>query len=254
MAIFLELYPTKKKKAAEEAAKQNDDIPSPTTSPTTLLSTAASYAFQHFYSKPYCPPPDDANDALKTAWSMDFHPVYNVHRPNHGMADALRKAMLVPHVLKAYLKNYETSTYFSGEFTKDAFGSMLPSEILAMQLAMIFEVAGRDSDIGFSDHPDTFHRFHRASCNAYKQFRSVTHENVRILYFAVVVFSHFLTYLFFSVIVDNLFRSMTKLAILCWNRWNECTWRQRLSALFRTSLSSRDATISICTVVTAKSE
>jgi hypothetical protein len=120
---------------------------------------------------------------------MDFHPVYNVHRPNHGMADALRKAMLVPHVLEAYLTNYETSSYFSGEFTKDAFGSMLPSEILAMQLAMIFEVAGRDSDIGFSDHPDSFQRFHRASCNAYKQFRSTTHENVRI-YFDC--FSHLL--------------------------------------------------------------
>ena len=144
---------------------------------TNLLSSAAAYAYQHFYSKPFRPPPDDADDALRAAWAMDFDPVHNIHRPNHGMADALRKAMLVPHVLDAYLKHYETGTY-SGDFTKDAFGSMLPSEQLAMQLAMIFEVCGRESDIGFNDHPETFHRFHHASCNAYKQFRSATHENV----------------------------------------------------------------------------
>ena len=113
---------------------------------------------------------------------MDFKPVHGIHRPNHGLADALRKALLVPHVIQAYSTHYVTGSYRfdsnQGTFTKKAIGSIQPEEISAMQLAMVFEVCGRESDIGFKDDSDTYYRSHQTSCNAYKKFRSTTHKNI----------------------------------------------------------------------------
>jgi len=86
-----------------------------------VLKEAADYAYRAFYKKPYT----KGNE-------YDKRPIFGVHRSNHGIASSVRKAVLVPPVAKLFELND-------------------PELLLAMQLAMIFEVTGRNSEIGIHD-------------------------------------------------------------------------------------------------------
>jgi len=100
---------------------------------------------------------------------MDLEPVptppragiQSVHRPNHGLANAVRKACLVPEVATAFAVKQGDQFRF------------LPSMLAAMQVGMLFEVCGRKSDIGFGDDPgppNAFMQYHASSCAAFKAY------------------------------------------------------------------------------------
>mmetsp|Transcript_35533 Transcript_35533/g.93315 ORF Transcript_35533/g.93315 Transcript_35533/m.93315 type:complete len:561 (+) Transcript_35533:2-1684(+) len=93
---------------------------------------------------------------------MDLEPVDDVHRPNHGLANALRKAALVPEMVAAF-KASKCKGY-GGTF------NLSQQMIQTMQVAMLFEVCGRESDIGFNDDPTVFLRYHTNSCKAFEAY------------------------------------------------------------------------------------
>ena len=135
---------------------------SASSSSSRALLSVATYVYATHYSKPYPTPADDANPA----YYVDLEPVpapprpgiASVHRANHGLANALRKACLVPEVVAAFRAKQGDQYSFS------------PETLHAMQVALLFEVCGRESDIGFSDDPgppNVFMQYHEASCAAF---------------------------------------------------------------------------------------
>eukprot|EP00939_MAST-03C_sp_MAST-3C-sp1_P002964 g2964.t1 len=125
------------------------------------VEDAAAYAFQNYYKKPYPPPSDDVDEALASKMKhMDFEAQHKVERPNHSMCDAVRKALLVPHVVDAIRQSpLGEHVDFNDDF------------IAAIQVALIFEVSGRDSDIGHAEEDnDVFMGYHKKSCEHFKEY------------------------------------------------------------------------------------
>ena len=82
---------------------------------------AAAQAYRDYYRHPYKEPHISGNDLQEGS----------VHRPNHGLAHALRKALLLPYVV-------------------EALNMTLTHELKrAMQITLIFQVTGRESEVGF---------------------------------------------------------------------------------------------------------
>jgi len=144
------------------------------------------HVYDQYYSKPFDTPAEDA----PTAYYMDLQPVgwgvetwpagsprpgiKCVHRPNHGLANALRKASLVPEVAAAFREKQGKRFDFSTDMVN------------TMQAAMLFEVCLRKSDIGFNDDPEiveagvvikrnAFMEYHSAACAAFKDY-AATHS------------------------------------------------------------------------------
>ncbi len=131
-----------------------------------MLHVAAEHAKQLYFLKPYeKDPPSGASDQLKRDWEMDLNAVHLVERPNHALANGLRKALLVSQVADAYETHYN-----SGKFDKKAF-EFGPKLELAMQVVILFEKCCRESDIGFtSDGKDCFLQYDQNSRAALSAF------------------------------------------------------------------------------------
>ena len=93
-------------------------------------------------------------------FAVEFGADLGVERPNHGLANAVRKAVMIAPVSNAYC-----SAHGIQEID-------LP-QIETMQAAMLFEVSGRQSDIGFKDHRASYNRYKKASCTAFKEYASL---------------------------------------------------------------------------------
>lgn len=128
-----------------------------------LLLAAAQHAYNHHFAKPYGPIP--AGVANPGAYQMDYDAVYGVERPNHGLANGLRKAAIIKPLSVAYSERFNAH----GGLTKAQF-VFTAKETLAMQVAILFEVSGRDSDIGFDDDTPAYMGYHRRSCRAFKEY------------------------------------------------------------------------------------
>jgi hypothetical protein len=114
--------------------------------PESELLHGATVALRRFYSRGY-PPSAAAYD--------DHEAVHGVERPNHSLANALRKAALAPAVIAALEANDAgTAPTFDAE------------ELVALQLALVFAVCGRESEASSSDDPEAHARFRRVSCDA----------------------------------------------------------------------------------------
>jgi len=150
------------------------------------LLDAAAYAYEQYYSKPYERPVEGCKDIYWEDIGLPHDKKALAARPNHGIANAIRKAMYVPLVVRAYREQYTGGRY--GTF------ALSEAHVRGMQLAMVFEVCGRKSDIGFMDDhgphcpaPDgqcvfetdkkkcqnVFRSYHSASCAAFKKFAAL---------------------------------------------------------------------------------
>ena len=89
-----------------------------------------------------------------------------VQRPNHGLANALRKAALVPHVAAAYRIEYGQyeSTTDLGSFDFEF------AVLRAMMQGMVYSVAGRKSEAGFRDDKGAYLKYKQDSINLFTEF------------------------------------------------------------------------------------
>ena len=145
-----EVEPSKKKAKTVDG---EEPAPAPSRLPSADLLSAATHVFESYYSRPYDTPSANA----PAAFYVDLEPVHGVERPNHGLANAIRKAILVLEVAAA-LKATSPSIDFS------------PSMLHTMQVAMLFEVTCRKSEIGFNDDPGVYMQYHDASCAAFNAY------------------------------------------------------------------------------------
>ena len=138
----------------------------------TLLA-AANHVYAAYYSKPYPPP---AAGAVGAHW-IDWQPMFGIHRRNHGLAHALRKVCLVRKVAAAF--RVKQGGLYS-----------FPEEMLdAMQVAMLFEVCGRQSEAGWSDDATKHTQYRTASRAAFRDWatptNSISKENATICFDAL---------------------------------------------------------------------
>jgi hypothetical protein len=128
----------------------------------SALVRAAQHAYDAHYRQPYPQPQEGASDALYP----DLNAEAGVERPNHGLANALRKACLAPLLAAARSRHGQSGA----DGLEPADFAFEPPMVLAMQVALLFEVCGRQSDIGFNDDPDAFMEYHTASCEAFAAY------------------------------------------------------------------------------------
>ena len=129
------------------------------------MAIAGTFVYKNYYSKPF---PKPGPDAPSNAY-IDWEPVHGVAKPNHGLGDAMRKAWLIPHVLRELRNSAHIQEGGLSQKSFD-FGESTCTMVLAMQFAMLFEVCGRLSDIGYSDDPDTFMEYHKTAYTAFSNF------------------------------------------------------------------------------------
>jgi len=144
----------------EQKETSISDISSETNTLSKLLEEGAKYAYEKFFSKEYPEPPEDA----APAFFCDLEPQLGVNRPNHGLANGLRKAALVPLVANVFAHHYCSNAFDRKDF------KFTPEHLEAIQLAILFEVSGRKSDIGYDDDPETFLSYHQQSCNNFDDY------------------------------------------------------------------------------------
>ena len=90
-----------------------------------------------------------------------------VLRPNHGLCTAVRKALLVRKVASEYLAQYgkhDSTASIGGSF------ALSDDEALALEVAMLFSVTGRQSEVGYRDDPGAYDAYKRASCAAFRTY------------------------------------------------------------------------------------
>lgn len=147
-----------------------------------IVLQAAQWAYQKAYSKDYiydfqesthqisAPAEYDGvkiDETLAKEWVQAIAPKCRrqgmVVRPNHAVDNAVRKALIMPYIVKAY---EQTKCFKSSIFQKN-----LESEyLLMMQIAAIFESAGRESEVGFGDNAKIFHKFRARTFAFLKDF------------------------------------------------------------------------------------
>jgi hypothetical protein len=120
------------------------------------LLRAAEYAYMNFYAKKYEP------EHSIPEYQVDLHvfnEIYRVHRPNHGLANAMRKALLVRPVVSA-CRGHSKGIEFS------------EAMLSAMEIAMVFESCGRNSEITFTAHKKMHKQYRDASIRALQKYSS----------------------------------------------------------------------------------
>ena len=111
-----------------------------------MLRLAAEHVKPYFL-KPYQKKvPDGASDNLLQEWSYDLEPRNGIERPNHALANGIRKAILVTLVIKAYRMS---PGVYKAQFGEASF-QFTPLHEQVMEVAILFEKCCRESDIGFS--------------------------------------------------------------------------------------------------------
>ena len=115
---------------------------------------AAEYAYENFLSKPY------TNQAVKFDWEYKAQDGTVINRPNHGLAHSFRGASYAP-VVCAYFKQFakDKDQY---QFSED--------DIKKIQIALMFRVAGRENDGGFSDNPQDYMRYQKQHGAAFRKY------------------------------------------------------------------------------------
>ena len=116
------------------------------------LVDVAKFTYDKYYSKPYDEPENSQNDLY-----VDLPEQSRVHRPNHGLCHALRKALLVPRVAAAL-----------------GWDDISPHSVFAIQVTLLFQVVGRRSEVGFSTNPNAHNRYSKNSRKALRDYNAKT--------------------------------------------------------------------------------
>ena len=157
------------------------DEPSDINANADLLVEAAEYVYKEFYSKPYtewkgAPEKEPPNYYMDFFW--DGGDGHRVERPNHGLANAVRKAFLGKHLVSEYRTHYVGTSW-----SKQDFDNVMENHLVVMQIALLFETCCRESEIGFGDDQETYAKYRKASCEAFDNFaksKSMSSRQARV--------------------------------------------------------------------------
>ncbi|EOD04915.1 hypothetical protein EMIHUDRAFT_121530 [Emiliania huxleyi CCMP1516] len=136
----------------------------------TLLA-AANHLLGHHFNVPYPLPgaaplhvPPSAALPADAPPPSEHGSAHGVPRPNHGLANAVRKAALVRPIAKAYASGYVGSSLKRSDF---AFGE---AQLLALELAALFGAAGRESEFSYSEDAVRHTAYKKVSCDAFAAY------------------------------------------------------------------------------------
>ena len=153
-------------KAAKAVVKEEKAPPRQQT-----LLAAANHLLGHYFNVPYplpgaAPlhvPPSDALQADDPTPS-EHGSAHDVPRPNHGLANAVRKAALVRPIAKAYASGYIGTSLKRSDFAFD------DDQLLALEVAALFSAAGRESELSYSEDAVRHSAYKKVSCDAFAAY------------------------------------------------------------------------------------
>jgi len=117
-----------------------------------LLKPAIQYIYDQYLSKAY------SEGSCIMDWELQT-PNGKIERPNHGLAHTLRTAQLLP-VVAEYLRNA----------AGDGSYQYSESEIVKLQLVVLFWVTGRENDVGSRHDKKLFTQFREQSVSAFETY------------------------------------------------------------------------------------
>lgn len=117
------------------------------------LSCALRYAFIKHLSKPF------AEDSAEASIVIGGRQIY---RPNHALAHTLRQIFYVKPIMD-YFAHYAVDPEF-------AIFCRVQKDLFFIQLALIFSVTGRESEIGFSEDPIKYRKFREKSAADFRRY------------------------------------------------------------------------------------
>lgn len=118
------------------------------------LALHSSYVRQKHYSKPFR---DSSGD------DVIFHEVGKpIYKPNHEGSHGDRVSALAVAVINYY------ASFAADENFKKFCQDLTCDDILKIQLALLFSVSGRESEIGHSENPDLYKEYKRNSANNFR--------------------------------------------------------------------------------------
>lgn len=161
--------PAPKNKGKATAAPSLAPAPASDTQAVQAAATEAALAYLKGYPEPNPHKSSDSPLHFSEMAYIDPNPPYTplVLRPNHGLASAVRKAAYVQPVVAAYAAAHVAGL---GSFAFDA------AQLLAMQVAMLFSVVGRASEVSYSDDVHAYNKYKEASVAAFEAYMQ-THGN-----------------------------------------------------------------------------
>lgn len=123
-----------------------------------LLMHAAKHVNDNFLSKPY---KDAPHERYPKEGTIDGHIVF---RPFHNLSQTLRKVATVQVAFLAY-RLHRTTT-----FTMEGKTFRLEDEVEHIQLAFLFFVVGRESEISFQENPELYAHYRRTSSLRFMEY------------------------------------------------------------------------------------
>lgn len=122
-------------------------------------------------SKPY-DPSEKNKDPNSGDWTLNCGNNKTLHRPNHGLSHTLRGAALVPEVFYSY------ATHSTDKMTRERVQNLSKDDIKRMQVAMLFSVVGRKSELGFADNPGVYGGYRKTSAELFEQYAKTHYKDL----------------------------------------------------------------------------
>lgn len=132
----------------------------------------AKSVYELYLSKPYCRKVIDGSVQLGNVI---------IHRPNHGLAHTMRVALYVQAVVNHFLADE------SNKKLAAACRALTTQQIAAIQLALLFNVTGRDDEVGFRENPVAYKKFKVLSANQFRKYASDFLQETELEQFASVI-------------------------------------------------------------------
>ncbi|MCE5319048.1 MAG: SidE phosphodiesterase domain-containing protein [Parachlamydia sp.] len=124
----------------------------------TILIAISQHCYDAFLSKKYA---DCNGERYPKEGTIQG---YVVERPNHNLSHILRKTICAPHVVSVFKLNgiitcsINNVTYY------------LKEELENLQVALLFSVVGRESEVSFKDDSVKYAQYRQRSADAYHNF------------------------------------------------------------------------------------
>lgn len=126
---------------------------------------------QEHLSKPYHSS-EKALDLHTKDWTLNCGNNRTLNRPNHGLSHTLRGAVMVPEVFYSY------ATHSTDKNTREMVQNLRKDDIKRMQVAMLFSVVGRKSELGFADNPAVYRGYREASAKLFEHYAKTHYKDL----------------------------------------------------------------------------